>query len=118
MKKNFFFFVVFILLIALILNIGCKKSNAVDDSSNGNSKLCFTAEFNWVILVQKFWSDGSPCRIDISYGVKSVTVTITRNDLGESHKCVFTNIKGSYSYITSFNVTIDGVPYSFPNDEC
>ena len=91
----------------------CKKDNPVEPSA---PSICFTVSgFN--VSVNHMWKNGSAQTENVQ-GLISFSSTTSTNS--ESHKMDWTNIKNDYTTftVTSFNVRIDGVDYSYPANKC
>jgi len=91
----------------------CNKDNPADSSV---PSICFTVSgFN--VSVNHMWKNGTAQTENVQ-GLISFSSTVSTG--GESHKLDWTNIKNDYTAytVTSFNVKIDGVDYSYPANKC
>jgi len=104
-----------VLVLSVALYSSCSKDNPADSTSSVPS-ICFTVSgFN--VSVNHMWKNGSAQSENVQ-GLAGFTSTISSG--GESHKLEWTNIKNDYSAntVTSFNVKVDGVDYSYPANKC
>ena len=95
--------------------ISCTKDNPADSPASAPS-ICFTVSgFN--VSVNHVWKNGTAQTENVQ-GLASFSSTTTAG--GESHKMDWTNITNDYTLytVTSFNVKIDGVDYSYPANKC
>ena len=91
----------------------CSKDNPADSSA---PSICFTVSgFN--VSVNHMWKNGRAQTENLQGQVSFSSAT---SAAGESHTLDWTNIKNDYTIhvVTSFNVKIDGVDYSYPADKC
>ncbi|MCX6134384.1 MAG: hypothetical protein NTU47_11280 [Ignavibacteriales bacterium] len=93
--------------------ISCSKDNPADPSSQS---VCFTVSgFN--VSINHMWKNGRAQTENLQGQVSFSSAVSTA---GESHNLDWTNIKNDYTIhvVTSFNVKIDGIDYSYPADKC
>ena len=116
MKNKMVFLVEFVSLVGFVALYTCCNKDNPTDSSSSTPTICFTVSgFN--VSVNHMWKNGSAQTENVQ-GLAGFTSTITSG--GESHKMEWTNIKNDYNTntVTSFNVKIDGVDYSYPANKC
>jgi hypothetical protein len=114
MKNKMVLMVEFIALVLFVaLYTSCNKDNPADSSA---PSICFTVS-GFSVSVNYMWKSGSVQTENVQ-GLISFNSTVSSG--GESHKLDWTNIKNDYTIytVTSFNVKIDGVDYSYPANKC
>jgi len=114
MKDRMVLIVEFVSLVLFVALYGsCSKDNPADSSV---PSICFTVS-GFDVSVNHMWKNGTAQTENVQ-GLTAFTSTVST--AGESHKMEWTNIKNDYtSYtVTSFNVKIDGVDYSYPANKC
>jgi hypothetical protein len=114
MKDKIVFIVEFtVVAIFMMQYTSCSKDNPANPSA---PSICFTVSgFN--VSVNNMWKNGTAQTENVQ-GLISFSSTVSTGS--ESHKLDWTNIKNDYiTYtVTSFNVKIDGVDYSYPANKC
>jgi hypothetical protein len=95
--------------VSLMLSSSCDKEDEKE-------AICFTVSgFN--VSVNHLWNSGMSETVNLQ-GLLSTQITISSG--GETHNLLFSSIVNNYQsyYTQSFNATIDGKSYSYPQDEC